>query len=363
MFDFAEFAASLGLTELQLSLALIGFTLLLVVMIYNAFRLRKSEKQDIEFNQLNPEVNFVEPSFSSLIDEKQEPSLGLAQQNNAVPYQAPGLKIDSLIDCVIALRFQEPISGEEILDHLSAWPKNVLHPWMCEGLLSQSVGTDGVWEVIQVGHNYLELQTAIQLANRRGPIGIVDLSDFTSRSQALANALDAEIDLPPVNDVLEEAKSLDQFAAQSDIQLGITIVPKANLWNLAEIKNAATKAGFQLARDGRQFQRIIHNQSVYILIADEANFLRDDLSKPVIDSVTLLLDLPKVSQSIDPFKTMLADAQLLAESIGGDLVDDAGRPLVSDAIDAINTQLNEIYKLMFEHGIAAGSITAQRLFS
>jgi hypothetical protein len=332
-------------------------------MIYNAIRLRKSEKQDLEFNQLNSDMNLVEPSFSSSPEEKHEPSLGFVQQDSSFSHQAPSLKIDSLIDCVIAFRFPEPISGEEILENLSTWPKNVLHPWMCEGLLSQSNQTDTVWEIIQAGHNYLELQTAIQLANRRGAIGIVDLSDFTSRSQALANALDAEIDLPPVNDVLDEAKALDQFAAQSDIQLGITIVPKASFWNLSEIKNAASKAGFQLARDGRQFQRIIQNQLIYSLVADEANFLRDDLSKPTVASVTLLLDLPKVSQSLNAFKTMLADAQLLADSIGGDLVDDAGRPLIDDAVNAINAQLNEIYKLMFEHGIAAGSVTAQRLFS
>jgi FtsZ-interacting cell division protein ZipA len=75
------------------------------------------------------------------------------------------------------------------------------------------------------------------------------------------------------------------------------------------------------------------------------------------------LDLPKVPQEMSPFKTMLNDAHLLAESLNGHLVDDAGRLLVDDAVSAIQAQLDQIYQSMFQHGIAAGSSTASRLFS
>jgi hypothetical protein len=207
------------------------------------------------------------------------------------------------------------------------------------------------------------LQLAIQLANRSGPIGVVDLSDFASRAQALANTLDAEIDLPPINDILEEAKAIDSFAAESDIQLGITIQPKSDRWTLAEIKSAVSKAGFQLSRDGREYNRIVSGLNIYKLIAEQSNFLRDDLSKPDVSSIILLLDLPKVPQEIEPFKVMLNDAHLLAEALTGHLVDDAGRPLVDDAVITIQAQLDQIYQSMLRHGIPAGSATASRLFS
>jgi hypothetical protein len=354
MMEFSEFAASIGLSELQLSLGLIGFGLLIVVMIYNAFRLRKVELSNSDSSST---INHEAPNSYG----KTEPSLAL---NHATKAELPTIhRIDSLTDCVIALRLPEPISGQEITDHLNLWPKNSMYPWMCEGLISQTVGTEPLWEPIKVDGQYLELQTAIQLANRQGAIGVVDLSDFMSRSQALANTLDAEIDLPPVNDTLQEAQQLDQFAAPCDIQLGVTIIPKNNMWNLAEIKNAAAKAGFLMSRDGRQFHRVLDNLVAYSLVADESNFLRGDLAKADIRSVTLLLDLPKVPQSINPFRTMLNDAHLLADAINGNLVDDSGRPLIDDAIHAIESQVNAIYQAMFQHGISAGSPSAYRLFS
>jgi hypothetical protein len=60
---------------------------------------------------------------------------------------------------------------------------------------------------------------------------------------------------------------------------------------------------------------------------------------------------------------MLNDAHLLAEALSGHLVDDAGRPLVEDAVIAIQAQLDQIYQSMSKHGIPAGSVTASRLFS
>ncbi|MFM1869779.1 MAG: hypothetical protein RLY99_523 [Pseudomonadota bacterium] len=356
MTGFTEFAASLGLTELQLSLGLIGFSLLVLVMIYNAMRIRKVEVEDAS-NHLD-EATIAEPGFSSIdaVIGRSEPTLG-ADTPIATPVVSVP-KIDPLIDCVVALRLPESISGDEILGHLIDWPKNSLFTWMCEGLNAASE-----WESVVTTGAYTELQVAIQLANRTGPIGIVDLSDFVSKAQALANALDAEIDLPPVNEVIEEAKNLDQFAAQSDIQLGITVIPKEGMWNLSTIQSVAAKAGFLLSRDGRDYQRVISNVVVYKLVADQANFLRDDLSKANIQYVTLLLDLPRVPYVMTPFKIMLDDAKLLAESLNGNLVDDAGRPLVDEAVFAITAQLAEIYQAMDQQGMPAGSITASRLFS
>jgi hypothetical protein len=360
---FAEFAASIGLSELQLSLGLIGFSLLLVLMIYNALRIRKAEVE--ESNNLDEKSEYVEASqnFGQITgDIRSEPTLNITSSTSSAIISSAE-KIDSLIDCVIALRFSQDISGQEILMALQSWPKNMPHVWLCEGLISQEAGAQAIWQAPQQEESYIELQLAIQMANRSGPIGVVDLSDFSSRVQALANTLDAEIDLPPINEILEEAKAIDSFAAQSDIQLGITIKPKSDSWNLAEIRSAVSKEGFQLSRDGREYYRTVSGLNIYKLIAEQSNFLRDDLSKSDISSIILLLDLPKVPQEIEPFKMMLNDAHLLAEVLSGHLVDDAGRPLIDDAVITIEAQLDQIYQSMLKHGIPAGSATASRLFS
>lgn len=363
MSRFAEFAASIGLSELQLSLGLIGFSLLLVLMIYNALRIRKAEVE--ESNDINEQSEYRDTPHSfeqNNGDVRSEPTLNMTSSSSPAIVSSAE-KIDSLIDCVIALRFSQGISGQEILMALESWPKNMPHIWLCEGLVLQEADSQEIWQAPQHDGSYIELQLAIQLANRSGPIGVVDLSDFASRAQALANTLDAEIDLPPINEILEEAKAIDSFAAESDIQLGITIQPKSDRWTLAEIKSAVSKAGFQLSRDGREYNRIVSGLNIYKLITEQYNFLRDDLSKPDISSIILLLDLPKVPQEIEPFKLMLNDAHLLAESLTGQLVDDAGRPLVDDAVITIQAQLDQIYQSMLRHGIPAGSATASRLFS
>ncbi len=351
---FTELATSLGLSDLQLSLGLIGFSLLVLVMIYNAMRIRKLDKNE----SMDDSSESSEPSFSAVDAalNKSEPSFGgIASSAHAHPVLA---KIDPLIDCVATLRLPEPITGQEILSQLSDWPKNTQFTWMHEGLT-----TDSVWQSITPEQSFTELQLAIQLANRSGPIGMVDLSDFVSKVQLLSNALDAELDLAPHNDIIESAKSLDDFAAKCDIQLGITVVPKDGLWNLMTIQNVANKAGFLLSRDGREYQRVAADTTIYKLIADQANFLRDDLSQSNVQYVTLLLNLPHVSYEMTPFQLMLDDAKLLAEALNGHLVDDAGRPLVDEAITAIKGQLEEIYQAMTVQGIPAGSAAASRLYS
>lgn len=354
MIWFTELATSLGLSDLQLSLGLIGFSLLVLVMIYNAMRIRKLDKNE----SMDDSSESSEPSFSAVDAalNKSEPSFGgITSSTHAHPVLA---KIDPLIDCVATLRLPEPITGQEILSQLSDWPKNTQFTWMHEGLT-----TDSVWQSITPEQSFIELQLAIQLANRSGPIGMVDLSDFVSKVQLLSNALDAELDLAPHNDIIESAKSLDDFAAKCDIQLGITVVPKDGLWNLMTIQNVANKAGFLLSRDGREYQRVAADTTIYKLIADQANFLRDDLSQSNVQYVTLLLNLPHVSYEMTPFQLMLDDAKLLAEALNGHLVDDAGRPLVDEAITAIKGQLEEIYQAMTVQGIPAGSAAASRLYS
>ena len=70
MMEFSEFAASIGLSELQLSLGLIGFSLLVVVMIYNALHLRKTEQSSsVSSLTIHDEL--------SNINSKTEPSLDL----------------------------------------------------------------------------------------------------------------------------------------------------------------------------------------------------------------------------------------------------------------------------------------------
>ena len=109
-------------------------------------------------------------------------------------------RMDPNIDCVVALKFSLLIHGQEVLEKMSHWPSNPTYRIACEGLCEKDAHQ--TWESIQAVHEYRELQLSIQLANRRGPISKEDLAEFLGFASQLAQDVDAEIDLPPIPQVL-----------------------------------------------------------------------------------------------------------------------------------------------------------------
>ena len=340
--QFAEFAASIGLSELQLLLGLIGLLLLIIVMIYNAVRLRKTEQ--IEDVQLEPHLDKIqEPTFHEPTDEARALEI------------KPDHKIDSLIDCVVALRLPEAISGQEI-QILSAPIQN----FSASQAILEGLTESDRWEKINPTETYLELQLAVQMASRKGPIGVVELSDFFAKAQELAEQLDAEIDLPPVQQILDQAKELDQFASQVDVQLGVTVVPLSGRWQQSSVMQCFANLGLKKSNRHACYFKYEGEKKLFEVHSQDIDSSSDEVG---ISYITFIMDLPQVSSDSHVFQAILRDAQTMASQLGGTVVDDAGRPLLEEAIRAIADQLQSLYQLMHEHGIAAGTPTAQRLFS
>jgi ZipA, C-terminal FtsZ-binding domain len=346
----------LGLSDLQFALAVIGLLILISVAILNLKHAyaRKKAKEQAD----SPEDRFArEPSFSQGFADadsakRSEPSFDSnAYQPNSVPEK---FAIDPRIDCVITLRFDEPIGGSEIIEEISTWTdlgtQNNAR-WMCEGLNAD----DGeAWEILNPESSYSDLQLAIQLASRSGPIGVLELSDFCSRAQALAETLGSQIDMPSVSTMLESAKELDLMAAESDIQLSINILfdepcPWGNFDALMR------QRGFKLARNGRQYE-YYSNGSLLFTSADL------DPNRGVTQ-LTLLLEVPLVPQEERSFERMLGEGVEIAQVAHGRLVDDNGINLSEAAVISIRQHLDVLYANLEKNGVASGSSTASRLFS
>lgn len=371
----------MNLSELQIALIAIGVIILLGVVVYNLIKSRKK----VASHQLNqasvgsavPAQQFQEPKFrlddgSELGALKVEPNLGSSKEEMiqvSLPSSPISLspRIDPAIDSVVFLRFSVPISGAEILAQLLAWPKNTPYRYLIEGLGGKSSGLDSLetleWSSIQSEDFYRELQLAVQLANRRGPIGVVDLSEFLSRSQALADALDAEIDLPPVNEVVDQAKLIDQFCLTADIQLGFQLMANMISWDAKEVASALQNRGLILSRDGGYFHCYQNDQLLFRVQAEEVNFLRDDLQNRRIKHIQFLLDVPLAPAHGNPFVAMLNKANELASDLDGRLLDDNGQALSEAAVDMIKNHLDGIYEMMKSRDVIPGSMSAQRLFS
>lgn len=365
-----------GLPELQIALIVIGTALILGVVIYNVVRSRKTKKSRVSsmIPQESESETYIatrkEPGFI-----KAEPSSNLVSEVVVAKsaYNPPNTtihmpRIDPSIDCVVLLRFSVPITGPEILAQLLNWPKNTPYRYLIEGygakiepqFLDSQVQD---WGAISAEASYSELQAAVQLANRRGPIGVVDLSEFLSKCQSLADALDAEIDLPPVNEVLGQAKSLDEFCVASDIQLSFQLMANMISWDAKDVGSALQNRGFILSRDGAFFHFYEQEQLVFKVQVENVNFLRDDLQGKRIKQVHFMLDVPLALADVNPFSAMLVKANELAGDLDGRLLDDNGQVLTESAVGGIQQHLKAIYEMMAARDVVPGSISAARLFS
>jgi len=201
---------------------------------------------------------------------------------------------------------------------------------------------------------YSELQLAIQLASRRGPIGVLELSDFCSRVQLLAETLGSQIDMPSVSAMLESAEELDRMAAESDIQLSINVAfDEPCSWK--DLAIILRQRGFQLSRNGRSYE----------FGGSEALLFKSAELDPnqSVGQFTLLLEFPLVPETSRAFERMLAEGVAVAQIAHGRLVDDNGMNLSEAAVANIRQHLDVLYAKLDKSGIPAGSSTAIRLFS
>jgi hypothetical protein len=348
----------LGLSDLQFALAAIGLLILISVAIlnYKYSRARRKAKEQSDYS-LDDRFG-KEPSFGQGFADgdvgRTEPSFG--ESVSTIILAPEKFAIDPRIDCVITLRFDQAISGSEILEEMNSWADlnaQSTARWMCEGL-NANIDVAEDWEELHPESQYSDLQLAIQLASRKGPIGVLELSDFCSRAQALADTLGSQIDMPSVNTMLESAKELDAMAAESDIQLSINVLfdepcPWGNFDALMR------QRGFKLARNGRGYEYLSNGALIF-------NSSDLDPNKPVTQ-LTLLLEVPLVAQDQRAFERMLGEGVEIAQAAHGRLVDDNGINLSEAAVISIRQHLDILYANLEKSGIAAGSSTASRLFS
>lgn len=285
-----------------------------------------------------------------------EPVVGEGQPRPAV--------IDPLIDCIVPLHLERRASGDRILPLTGRLRRAGTKQVHIEGL-NEALNA---WEPVTPGHQYEDLQVAVQLANRGGPLNALEFSEFVNAVEALAEALDASVELPDMNETVANARELDGFAASSDVQLGVNVISDGAPWSAAYVQTVATQDGLVLSRDGTRFTRYQAGpdgvqRALFTLQFGDTNFLRDDLTAKAGRQITLLLDVPQAAQSAKPLKTMCEYGNSLAQRMGAQLVDDNLRALSEASFIAIFQQLQALYDKLEARGMPAGSPVALRLFS
>ena len=120
--DLEQFMTMLGLSDLQFALAVIGLLILISVAILN-FKYAHARRKAKAAGEYSADDRFTkEPSFGPSFaeaEERVEPAFGDIAVS--APSAPESFSIDPRIDCVITLRFDEGISGAEILEEIHAW--------------------------------------------------------------------------------------------------------------------------------------------------------------------------------------------------------------------------------------------------
>jgi len=361
------------MSDLQLSLLVIGVVVIAGVYLYNWIQERGFQRRMQRAFGASPDDVLLKAGVDSVLaDGRVEPQLVPPQPAReettrstaalAGSVVAPDGEFDPILDFVAEIDADAPISDSvigELMGKLAACGK----PVHVAGLEQRS----GAWEDIVRGKGgrYTRLRLALQLVSRSGVVNPAQLAAFCDAVRACADKIPAPAACPDPHAAMKSSRDLDAFCADVDVAVGVNVVaPDGSRFPGTAIRTAAEAGGFKLEPDGVFHYRNEQRQTLFTLDNHEpAPFLPESIKGLATGGVTLLLDVPRVADGAAVLDRMIAVANGLATALGGRLVDDNRSPLSEAGIARIKDQVRSIHAAMTGRGIPAGSARARRLFS
>ena len=366
--------------SLQIGLALVGGLLLVFLVAHSAWSARKNKpKQPTPELTPGPEPESAETlsqATASLApgeapQERREPSFDRGADHDSglavlsalttllVPEKKPGL--DALIDVIAPVVLDSGVSGEAALAAMPATRRVGSKPFAVEGCNTHS----GHWEFPTAGQHYSAFHCGVQLANRTGSLNQIEYSEFVMKAQTFADAMGGEAQFPDMLDEVARARELDQFASAHDAQLSFTVRALQTAWSPGYVQQSAAKCGFVASSiPGRMVLPAAHGSApVLTLVFDTQAAVAEDPEQTALREITLVLDVPQVLRSEQPFVRLRESAIALAASMDGAIIDDNGNLIHADAMDVIGSELEQLYDTLDGRELSAGSVSARRLFS
>ena len=340
---------------LTTALALAGLLLLLALGLHGWWQTRRAQ----------PRKAVPGPATT----ERVEPALGAAEVTSAplepvalrmAPRRVP--RLDALIDAIVPLALEAPISGEMALAHLPPTRRAGSKPFYVEGLDAES----GQWEPFTPGHRYGELQAGVQLASRSGALNEIEYSEFVQKVETFAEAVGASADVPDMLEVAARARELDGLTGPLDAQLTVTLRSNGVAWSVGYVQQVAARLGFVTgAVPGRMVLPAAEEGAppMLVLSVDPQAALAEEPQAAAVRECVLVLDVPQTPESAEPFPAFHRAATTLADDLDATAIDDQGQPITLHAYAAIGHELQQLYRQLEALDLAAGSAAARRLFS
>ena len=385
------------MSTLQIGLLIIGAILVIAVWGYNVWQEKKIRRRMDEAFKTEPEAA-PEPLSRTDLRERIEPATGVTSRGGrgdpapavargdapAVPEPPPYPVVESIevdapadddtaplanepaggelpdpeIECVARLQAVQPIPGVVLMDAVE-----YRYAKPCRWVGRQ---TSGTWSGIRDAESYTEVAACLSLADRSGALPEQGYAVFRQVIEELARALPAAYVIGEHDEELARAAALDAFCADVDVQIGLNLMRKdGGRWTGTRLRGVAEAAGFKLngagqldyvGEDTGHLLFRMHNREDQPLLAESMKLLSTG-------GVTLLLDVPRVSDPVKAYDQMRALAKRLAVTLDAELVDDNGKPLTDTGLGTIRSQLASVQATMRAKGIEPGGTRALRLFS
>ena len=340
------------MSDLQISLGILGFFVIAGVVGFNRWQERK-HRQRLE-NSFSPAISGGTP-FAPRSDVRQEPTISAPVPTEPSAELLPAT-IDTKLNYVISLDAAEFIPTEHVKMIFSEHGFNRRILWQGFNESTRQ------WDPLNVPGRYQRLSVGVPLVDRLGAINENELQEFYGLIKELAEKWMAVIDFPSRQDALQSAKELDEFCMLADVSVGINIIPSSGeAFTLEQISEVAASIDMQKVREN-EYHRLDDN-GVEVYTLSTLGFLNDPENPTSTHGLTFLFDVPLVSNGLDAFDEMLAYARVAAGTLSGLLVDDNRRALSDAGIEKIRQQIGEIYSAMQKEQIPPGSPRAVSLFS
>ena len=393
-----------NMSELQISLIVIGFVVVMGVILFNWMQQRRYRRgAEQAFGPKHEDVLLktgaaldgsgrVEPQLGKEILEEtvmsgsmtaEPPDTLLADSFEvsppdlpdpipetaavAVPQESKKNQNTEVTDYVVSIRGKDqPIlvsSLAELLQRKMDFGKPVR--WLGQR------ETDANWEEITAESNareskgYHSLRGCLKLVDRTGAVSEVSLSEFRDMAESFALRINATASCPDIHEAHVQAVLLDGFCSEVDVMIGINIVSRDTaVFTGAKIRMLAEASGLKLGTDG-VFSYYGESGAVLFSLGnfEHSPFFPANIRTLTTHGVTFLLDVPKVARGETVFEQMVRLASTFADNLGGVLVDDNSIPLSDSGIGKIRQQLGAIQTAMAARNIPAGGEIALRLFA
>lgn len=381
-------------SELQIGLIALGVAAVVGILAYNKWQERKHRKlaettfrsdhpdvllgaaprnrmepslDDDEPDQRDEIVREVEPDFEDVapvVADTPEPVFHEEMHPSGRHALPPMPKeLDPTVDCIISIEAIEPLDIGRLWSTQSEQLRDLSKAVRWFGFDD----ADNHWHALtphSVG-DFHWLCVALQMVDRRGAIDENEFRSFTEGVQRVADQfLAVPANVPSRAAALANAADTDALCASVDVQVGINLVAPRAPFPGARIRTLAESCGMHLADDGSFHSSDAEGRPLFMLSNHETElFDVSSMDELYTHGMTFLLDVPLVANGASVFDSMMRIAEVMAESLDGEIVDDNRAPFGHEEASVIRRQIQRIHAQMEEGGIPPGSRLATRLFS